>query len=287
MLSRTNLQKIHALAIKSESLWPKSLRSDLQIYWQKTLYDDKHGLISSLSLDLLREFNSTTKTLTKLAYRLGVAELYFWTAANLEDDLSDDNKTPKNYLPLLSFCRDLAWKYIYQAPSPQNKTNNKTTIKLIGQCHAANFKEINTENNIPNEALSAANKSIFLLIGPMILINQLNWPKNDQNNFLLAGKYFLAAKQLADDIYDYREDWCSKKYSFAHYGLNQLPQGPELSIYFKKQANNILSLCRLSRKQLKKVVTLKKHNYFNDQLNILENNCHLSLSKISLEANKA
>lgn len=283
MLSSTDLQNIHDLAKQSEALWPELLRLDLQIHWQKTLHDDKHGLISSLCLIVLKNTASVTDNLIALTHNLGIAELYFWTAANLEDDLSDNDKAPKNYLPLLSLCRDLAWKYIYQAPHLNIGKGMEISLALARQCHKANFKELSTKSKSPNEALSAADKSIFLLIGPMILLDHLNWPKNDQNNFLLAAKYFLAAKQLADDVYDFREDWHSGHLSFAHYSLSQLPNAQELPTYFKKQANNILSLCLKSREELKKVIALKRHDCFNDQLNILETNCHLSLSKILLK----
>ncbi|MCF7860178.1 hypothetical protein K9M09_00970 [Patescibacteria group bacterium] len=280
MLSLKELQKIHALAKQSENLWPRPLSSTLKIHWQKTLNDDRHGLVSSLSMTILKSANKSNKDLITMANSLGVAELYFWTAANLEDDLSDDEKTPKNYLPLLSFCRDLAWKYIYQAPNLNIKQGMDAGILLTHQCHARNFKELSFINKTPKEALSAADKSIFLLIGPMILIGQLNWSQNDQNNFLQAGKYFLAAKQLADDVYDYREDWHTGHRSFAHYGLKKLPNTQELPTYFQKQANNILSLCLKSRKQLKKVIALKSHDCFDSQLNILETNCQLALSKL-------
>jgi len=278
MLDGNGLQNIHDLAKQSENFWPESLRSALQVHWNKTIHDDAHGLISTLSLNLLQSANLETKNLTTIAYKLGVAELYFWTAANLEDDLSDNSQAPKKYLPLLSLCRDLAWRYVYQA---QNlKIKQESSVELACQCHATNFQELSTKRKAPNEALSAANKSIFLLIGPMILIKQLKWSKNDQDNFLLAAKYFLAAKQLADDVYDYREDWQTGHYSFAHYGLKQLPKKQELPAYFKQQANNILTICLKSRGQLKKVTSLQRCDYFDNQLSILEANCRLSLSKL-------
>jgi hypothetical protein len=281
MLITKDLKNIHALARESKSLWPTSLKAALKIHWRKTLQDDKNGLISMLSVLLWQDsVNNKNISLTDVYY-LSVAELYFWTAANLEDDLSDNTNTPKNYLPLLSACRDLAWHYFYKVILKHNYINSSLIISLLLKVHTSNLKELNADKNVPNEPISAASKSIFLLIGPILLTNICKWPKTEQIKLFIAGKYFLAAKQLADDVYDYKEDWGSGKRSFAHHKLSKLPNKQELPAYYQQQAKNILSLCQKSKQELKKITTLEKRDCFNYFLKPLELNCLKALTKLS------
>ncbi|MDD2681241.1 MAG: hypothetical protein PHE20_04085 [Patescibacteria group bacterium] len=278
-----DLKNIHALAKESELLWPNSLKEGLQIHWHKTIDDDKNGLISMLGVLLWQDsINNKNITLDNVYY-LSVAELYFWTAANLEDDLSDNPNAPRNYLPLLSACRDLAWHYINKTLLNYNNINLPLITSLLLNNHAGNFQELSADKHIPNEAVAAASKSIFLLIGPILLTNICQWTKAEQIKLFIAGKYFLAAKQLADDVYDYKEDWNANKRTFAHYGLNKLPNKQELPAYYRKQAENILSLCQKSKQELKKITALKKRDCFTYFLKPLELSCLKALTKISVK----
>jgi hypothetical protein len=281
MLNKQALKNIHSLAKESESLWPVSLKATLKIHWQKTINDDKNGLISMLSIFLWQDSANNKNITLSDVYYLSVAELYFWTAANLEDDLSDDENVARNYLPLLSSCRDLAWHYIYKAILKHKHINSSLIIALLLKVHAGNFKELSANKNIPNEPISAAAKSIFLLVGPIIIANILKWNKNEQAQLFIAGKYFLAAKQLADDVYDYQEDWSAGKRTFAHYKLNKPPNKQELPAYYQQQAKNILYLCQKSKQELKKITTLKKRDCFTYFLKPLELNCLETLTKLS------
>lgn len=281
MSDKQNLKNIHNLAKESELLWPNLFKKTLNTYWQKTLKDDKDGLISMLAILLWKDSINNKHLPLSDIYYLSVAELYFWTAANLEDDLSDNNNTPKNYLPLLSACHDLAWHYINKVIIKHKHVNSALIITLLLKVHAGNFKELINNKISPDKAINAAEKSIFLLISPIIISNILKWNKSEQIQLFIAGKYFLTAKQLADDVYDYKDDWKDGKRTFAHYKLNKLPSKKEIPAYYQQQAKNILYFCQKSKKELKKISSLKNRDCFNYFLKPLELNCLKTLSKLS------
>ena len=259
--------------------WPTCLSSALKPIWQKTLADDANGLISAWPLKILKDTSTPiTAEIRKYARCLSAAALYFWTAANLQDDLSDDDQTPKKYLPLANACWQTAWHLSFTSPSPLDLKTIKRWQKNLLLVEATNFQELKNPQLIPAKKLAPAGKSAFLLAGPILLLACLNWTTKDQQKFNLAGRYALAAKQLADDVYDYREDWQTGRRTTAHQGLKNLPGKKQLSAYYHQQALNILKLSHRARTILKTVSALKQGNCFDDFLNPLETNCRRFLT---------
>lgn len=273
----TNIKNI---AEKEQIKWLPSLRKALNIYWKKTLKDDHAGMISGWSLNILKDAEIKNKEIKKYAQRLGAASLYFWTAANLQDDLSDHKNTPKIFLPLAESClvsgHSLSLTAAINKPALREKWK-----KLWYTLYATNFQELKYPDKIPKSHLNSAGKSLFLLSGPLLLINQLNWTNRHQNNFLQAGKYLLSAKQLADDVYDYKEDWRQGRRTNAHRGLEKLPQGSKLKDYYRQQAIIILRLCHRARISLKKISPLHRQNCLDVFLAPLEIKARLALAKLN------
>lgn len=262
--------------------WPRNLRQSLQSQWQKTLNDDQGGLVSSLPSCLLLSLKKDTTAQTRsLAEHLGAASLFLWTAANLQDDVYDETDAPKTNIPLANACLHAAWNLI-----PRN-IDHAEILKASLETEAANMHELQRPQTIPSGKLAPAGKSSFLLFAPLALVAQLKWQPTDAIKLTLALRHFLAAKQLADDTYDYKEDWLKGRRTFAHRGLKHLPTKNELPAYYRRQANRILQLTKDCRLILKTISTLKDADCLNKYLNPLEINCRRSLANLKQSAPRA
>lgn len=270
-------KKIYRLAEKTKKEWPRPLALALKKYWQKTLKDDEGGLISGFVLAILPLRPSAGQK--DAAMHLGAASLYRWTAANLQDDLIDSRKIKKINLPLAKACWESA--EALSATVPLSPLNRKLLQQISLKENGAIFSEIKRPKTIPPGILAPSAKSLFLLISPVHLSMRLNWEKSETQKLFKAGCYLLAAKQLADDLYDYREDWKNGRRNFAHRGLSRLPHKNELPSYYKEQAENILQLCACCRRITKTVSPLSRKNCFESPLKILEINCRRELAKIN------
>lgn len=277
MLSLKEKKEIYIQASNLNNKWPSSLKKAIKKYWQKTLKDDELGLISGLTNSILASNASSLDK--KRAKELGLATLYFWTAANLQDDIFDQEKADLSNITLADACSITAISIIYNYSYQGGRANNYLQ-KLLLQTAAANFLEIKSPKTIPLKFLAPADKSLFLLIGPLTLSLHLGWSQQEQEKLLLAGKYFLSAKQLADDLYDYEEDWLKGRRNFAHRGLKKLPNAQQLPKYYQKQAKQILYFCKKSKTSLESITSLSKKNCFDPFLLPLETNCKEALAKI-------
>ncbi len=270
LIMKTIKQNIYLRFEKELKLWPKILRDSLKEYKQKTYRDDSKGLISLMPTIIALDDLIAHKSNQILTQLLGVSTLFLWTAYSIQDDLSDNQYTPKEYLSLANTCLYSAFKF---ACINQNLKSLEIWQQLLMKTELASYKSIKHHLNIAPKDIQGSDKSIFIMAPTLILIEQLNWPIEDKKNFLLASKYFLAAKQLADDVYDFREDWHANIRNLAHRNLNKLPSKKELTKYYQEQARRIIYLCQQCRYKIKTVSTLKKKNCFNKHLDILEKNC--------------
>ncbi|MDP3837182.1 MAG: hypothetical protein Q8Q67_03710 [bacterium] len=261
--------------------WPNNLRRGLQVQWRKTVNDDKDGLISSPPSCLLLNLNDVSAPITRLAEHLGAVSLFLWTAANLQDDVYDEAGAPKTNIPLANACLHAAWNLM-----PRN-INRGEIFKVSLETEAANMHELQRPQTIPSGKLAPAGKSSFLLFAPLALVTQLKWRPTDVMKLTLALRHFLSAKQLADDTYDYQEDWMKGRRTFAHRGLKNLPTNSELPAYYKRQANQILKLTSTCRQILKTISVLKDGDCLNKYLNPLETNCRRSLANLKRPARRA
>lgn len=264
---------IYKLALEEFKTWPKNLKNEIVIPWLKTIEDDKNNLISLLPFKIWRDSNFQNQITKNQVAKLGLINLYLWTAANLQDDVIDEKDCPKKFIPLANACFMSAQKIMWQ------NFNQFFHFwqKALMISDEANLREIKYPKKIPKSNLMAADKSLFLLSTSLVLIKTLKWPQKDQSHFLLAGKLFLATKQIADDVYDFKEDWRVGKRNFAHRNLKKLPKKSELKNYYQRQAQKIIKLSNKCREQIKKISSLKKRNCFNKYLKTLEENSKKAL----------
>ncbi|PKM89197.1 hypothetical protein CVU83_00500 [Candidatus Falkowbacteria bacterium HGW-Falkowbacteria-2] len=259
------------------SQWPNNLRQALRVQWQKTISDDKSGLISGLPSSILSGLKGRSSLISLLARELGAANLFLWTAANFQDDVYDEADAPKSNIPLANACLHAAWSLI---PRSNSLTD---IIKVSLEAEDANLHEITKPQTIQSGVLAPAGKSSFLLMAPLALTAHLNWPKSEIDKLTLALRYFLSAKQLADDTYDYKEDWQKGRRTFAHRGLKRLPTKNELPPYFKRLAHRILRLTSTCRGIIKTIPALDG-DCLDIYLSPLETNCRHSLANLNQSA---
>lgn len=276
-------KEIYDIIKKTKLDWNLSTRKHFEPSWRKTLIDDQKGLISLLPDKIINDaIISPSLPIKNIARRLGAVSLLFWIAANLQDDLCDEENTSKEFIPLANICLRQAHIF-YNEIAIEHGVPIEQFNHILLAVDQANLAELSSPKYIPKGKLAPANKSLFLLVGPQLLISVLAWSKSDQEIFLKAGQYFLSAKQLADDVYDFRDDWKKGRRNFAHQRLTQLPTKKELPLYFYKQAQQIKSLCLKSRRLLKTVSALKTGNCFDYFLSTLESNCNQALANLKLQ----
>ena len=275
---------IYQLAKKEYRTWPQPLSLGLKTSWRQTLKDDKSGLLSLLPLKVAADNRTITNNKHLVTRKLGAAALYLWTSANLQDDLADKKIAPKQNIFLANACLHSASKLSLEVGIKLKKSDYEQWRRLLLSSDAANLQEIQKPKKPPIGELAPAGKSLFLLASLWLLSGFLNWKKVDRKKLLLAGKYFLAAKQLADDVYDYRDDWQAGRRNFAHRHLKKLPNPKQLPHYYRQQAQLILKLCEKCRLYTKTISAFKKGDCFNLFIEPLEANCQRALANLNQAA---
>ena len=272
-----NQQAIYQILTDYIKTWPPILQKGIKKTWQNTKQDDIKGLISLLPLSVLKDCQLSAKPKAiNQAQQLGVAALLLWMAANLQDDITDERDAPKYYVPLANTCLLHAW-YILQSLTHPNK--QQTILSILTATDEANYRALFFPLKIPKTNLDIGNKAQFLLAPIFVLLNYLQINNLEIQKFMKGAKYFLAAKQLADDVYDYQEDWQMGRRTSAHQKLRSLPTAKNINNYYQKQSRRIIFLCNQCRQELKTVTFLEKNDCFEKHLQTLEYNCYRAMAK--------
>jgi hypothetical protein len=272
-----NQQAIYQILTDYIKTWPPILQKGIKKTWQNTKQDDIKGLISLLPLSVLKDCQLSAKPKAiNQAQQLGVAALLLWMAANLQDDITDERDAPKYYVPLANTCLLHAW-YILQ--SLTNPKKQQSILDILTTTDAANYQALLFPLKTPKKNLDIGNKAQFLLAPIFVLLNYLQINNLEIQKFMKSAKYFLAAKQLADDVYDYQEDWQMGRRTSAHQKLRSLPTAKNINNYYQKQSRRIIFLCNQCRQELKTVTFLEKNDCFEKHLQTLEYNCYRAMAK--------
>jgi hypothetical protein len=155
---------------------------------------------------------------TGLIKKLGHGNILLWRALNLYDDILDGDKGPET-LPLAnSYYR--RWLEIYYRLGLKPDFY-KLFNRLISDLDVANRREIKRSRKYQprlTNPLSLARKSLPLSCGPLAILASLGYKANSQRTqaTLIFFRAALAAKQLSDDAYDWREDLRAGKITMAN-----------------------------------------------------------------------
>lgn len=222
------------------------------------------------------------KKIKKILPPLQTAQLFLWRALNIYDDFLD-GEGKRSELPLANryFRRYLEIHYQLDLSSDYYKLFDR----VISNLESANIKEVLAPKlkikngliiipkNLPGQKnlayLSA--KSLALTFGPLALLSSLGYKTSGKKMkaSLDFFKYALAAKQLADDSYDWLEDLANGFITAANTPILRaaknkkiklnLKKRPEIAqLLFAEKASPIIireleRLCRAARREMKKI----------------------------------
>ena len=148
---------------------------------------------------------------------LGLANLFLWLAYTNYDDIIDNDSDIKT-LPLANwFLKEFARIYGQQKQSPNFK---RLYLQISAQTDDAQIWELEKGRFQPGEknifASSASyqkpsalyRRSLAHSLGPLLLLDQIKYPPAtpDAKAILSFFKYYLASRQLWDDINDFDSD---------------------------------------------------------------------------------
>ncbi len=240
----------------------------------------------------------------KIIPHLGRAQGYLWRALNIYDDFLDGTGK-RAELPLANsyFRRYLETHYRL------NLSNNYYRLfdKINNNLDKANQEEVLTpkikvKNNriiIPKKLVqnkktsSLSRKSLALALGPLSLLFALGGKESKPHPKFRASlnffKYALAAKQLADDSHDWREDLMEGLVTPANRPILLAAQKRNLELKLKNPATvaNLLffteaapvinaelkNLCNLARREMAKISKNKKNILLTQLISPLEKAC--------------
>lgn len=218
----------------------------------------------------------------KILSKIQNSQILLWDALNIYDDFFDGEGKPEE-LPRANnyFRRYLGIYYQLNLAPDYYKLFNK----ILNNLEEANIKEakepkLKIKNGIiiiPKKfpdwknVEHLADKSLALSLSSLALLSFLGYKLTDQKakatiNFF---KYFLAAKQLADDSYDWLEDLKNGRLTMANTPILKaahqqkirlnFKQEPEiLYLLFTQEASPIIiagieNLCQKARKEIKQL----------------------------------
>lgn len=255
------------------------------------------------------------RKIKKILPKIQNAQTFLWRALNIYDDFLD-NEGKKEELPLANnyFRRYLKIHYQLNLPDDYYKLFGK----IMDDLEKADIKEalmprLKIKNNLiisPGKIIleknlsKLSNKSLALALGPLALLFFLDYKSSDKK--IKAGisffKYALAAKQLADDSYDWLEDLKNGFITEANLpvikALNKrkdkinLKRRKEiLYVLFAKESSPLIiswmeDLCQKARKKIK-IINDKPDNILLANLIVpLEKSCRDSkkFNRLVLEA---
>lgn len=241
--------------------------------------------------------------------RVQAAQIFLWNALNIYDDFLD-GEGKRTELPKANnyFRRYLEIYYQLNLPPDYYKLFDQ----IIGNLEKANIKEAEAPKlKIKNDLITVpkklphwekggiehlSDKSLALSLSSLALLSFLGYKISDKKtkaslNFF---KYALAAKQLADDSYDWLEDLKNGFITAANTPIlkaakrKKITLNPEskpeiIYLLFARESSPIIitgieHLCKMARKEMKKIN--------NNPNNILLTKLIVSLEKSCQESKK-
>lgn len=187
------------------------------------------------------------KRVQKILPDLKIAQVFLWRALNIYDDILDKENKETDLLKANNYYRRfLAIHYRLNLPKDYYQKLDKTFSRL----EKINKKEIETTKitikdgkilvpKNPKPIISKQNladKSAVLTLFTNAMFFYLKKPALSLDKFW---NYFLSAKQLADDSYDWFEDLKKGIITNANYPLLKIYQGKTINLSQKKKLQTL------------------------------------------------
>lgn len=237
---------------------------------------------------------SEQKKVQKILPDLKKAQVFLWRALNIYDDILDEEGQKLDLLKANNYYRHFLFIH-YRLNLPKNYY--RKLEKAFSRLEKVNKKEIIT-NKIaikageilvpknPKPIISKqklADKSAVLALFASAMFFYLKKPALNQDKFW---HYFLSAKQLADDSYDWLEDLKKGIVTNANYHLLKIYQGKKINLSQQKKlqtlfekhcalrmAKEISKLCLKAEKEITKFKGEKSNTIKNKLLKPLLTAC--------------
>ena len=175
---------------------------------------DTHDEIKMLPAYFANSLRINSGTLSRqLMVKLGVANFFTWAAYTIYDDFFDDEGQTK-LLPAANVCLRKAFR-IYGDMSQ----NNLGILAYFDKMDAANSWEIShcrfdiekkkiLIKQLPHygDFMVLADRAYGHIIGPLVVLDQLSVSRLKRTFIENGLNHFLIAKQLSDDLRDWKED---------------------------------------------------------------------------------
>lgn len=181
---------------------------------------DKHGEISTVNRTFYHSLKhlptSTCLTIEALTL-LDKANCYTWLAYSLYDDILDTHQPAS--LPFANEFARTAYALYIQAGAPTPlvarffRAVDAANARESTLRHAVNNRGSKTTAYLPEYEDLLSEKSIAHCLGQFWIASQ---QQNGDTTMLMGGfQKYCAARQLSDDIYDWRDDYEHKQPTFA------------------------------------------------------------------------
>lgn len=200
------------------------LQTSMRSMLEKLLAADKNKemlLFPRFFASSLRQSLVTEKQLKTF----GLASLYTWLSYTIFDDFLDDEGQP-SLMPVATTSFQKALLYFAEVTSASNwrslvlatfTTMDQANAWEVAHCRAEHTAETITFSRLPRygQRLQLAQRSLAHALGPMLLTDQLDATKQQKQLVRLGLRHYLIARQLNDDIFDWRKDIAAGQISYV------------------------------------------------------------------------
>lgn len=244
---------------------------------------------------------SEQKKIEKILPKIQTAQIYLWQALNIYDDFLDGEGKPEALPAANKFFRHyLEIFYQFNLPPDYYRLFNI----IFDNLDKANIKEasgiklkiknglVTIPKNLPewSNSQKLSDKSLALSLSALALLSFLGYKISDKKSRATVNffRYSLAAKQLADDSYDWLDDLKNSRLTIANAPILKAAQKqkirlnlnkPEIMyLLFAQESSPIIikemkNLCRLAKKEMARI-TKKTNNILLSELILpLEKSC--------------
>ncbi|MFA5023728.1 MAG: class 1 isoprenoid biosynthesis enzyme [Patescibacteria group bacterium] len=222
-----------------------------------------------------------------LITKLNRGQIYLWQALNIYDDFLDGDGRPSELPEANTYFRKfLEINYRLNLPADFYSLFNK----ILSDLDRANQEETDSlklkikngqiiiPQKLPNftDLKALAKKSLALGLGPVAILAYLGYHVKSQKicGLLNFFRFALAAKQLADDAHDWREDLENVKITAVNVLILKMAQKNKIILDLKKRPeiayllfakispliiDRLNNLCRQARHEAKKLAWPEKN----------------------------
>lgn len=212
------LSRIDTRVRADMAAWPDLLATMGGQMFNTLLRADKTGEIRLMPRLLVSSLTTPPKIDDDELVRLGAANVFFWIGGMLFDDFLDEEGRPE-LLPVATVSHRHALALYRQVTAPRPELYEYIEASCLRADQANAWEVMHTRAQVARGAIklpglpdygdhwALADRSIGHLFGPLLIARQLPGVTDAQLAQIEHGlRHYLIARQLNDDIHDWRKD---------------------------------------------------------------------------------